>query len=577
MNIQAILTEKFNDAFEKALGQKFDSIIKISNRPQFGDYQANGVMMAAKASKSNPREVAQKIIDNVDLDDICEKLEIAGPGFINIFLKQDFLSVNVEVLQQDPNLAIARNQDQTIVVDYSAPNVAKEMHVGHLRSTVIGDAMVKILEFLGNKVIRANHIGDWGTQFGMLIAHLEDLEKQGISNDELALTDFEAFYRDAKKRYDEDEEFALTARSYVVKLQGGDEKCLTLWKKLVTITMEQNQLNYNRLNVSLTPKDIMGESLYNPMLADVVEKLLEQKVAEIDDGAAIVRLNEFKNKDGEPLGVIIRKRDGGFIYTTTDIAAAKYRYETLKANRAIYFIDSRQSQHLQQAWTIARKGKFVPDEFSLEHFAFGMMLGKDGKPFKTRAGGTVKLSDLLDEAEVRARKLISEKNPDLSTEELETIVDAVAIGSVKYSDLSKNRTTDYIFDWDQMLSFEGNTAPYIQYAYTRIKSIFAKAGLDFETLSGKIIIENDKERALALKLLQFEEILNVVSKDGMINLLCSYLFELATLFSSFYENCPILNQDNEEIKTSRLLLASATAKTLQQGLALLGIKTIEKM
>lgn len=554
--------------------QNVEALVRQSGKPQFGDYQANGIMGAAKKLGCNPREFAQKVLDNLNLDGIVEKLEIAGPGFINIFLNAEWLANNAEQALNSEKLGIQLSQTQTVVVDYSSPNVAKEMHVGHLRSTIIGDGVVRALEFLGNKVIRANHVGDWGTQFGMLIAYLEKMENEHAS--EMELSDLEAFYRAAKEHYDSDAEFAEKARNYVVKLQSGDEYCRTMWQKLVKITMVQNQHNYQRLNVTLTENDVMGESLYNPMLPAIVADLQAQGLAVEDEGALVVYLDEFKNKDGDPMGVIVQKKDGGFLYTTTDIAAAKYRYETLKADRALVFSDTRQSQHMQQAWLITRKAGYVPDSFSLEHHNFGMMLGKDGKPFKTRTGGTVKLADLLDEAVERAEKLIAEKNPNLTACEKQAVVEAVAIGAVKYSDLSKNRTTDYVFDWDNMLSFEGNTAPYMQYAYTRIRSIFSKAGIDPTQLSGKILLNEEKERTLALKLLQFEEAVTTVAKEGTPHVLCQYLYELAGIFSSFYEACPILNAE-ESIKQSRLKLASLTADTLKQGLDLLGIKTVEKM
>ena len=577
MNIQSILSDKIKQAMIAAgADEQCDALIRQSSKPQFGDYQANGIMAAAKKLGLNPREFAQKVLDNADLSDVAEKTEIAGPGFINIFLNPTWLTNNVSAALKDQNLGVSANEKQTIVIDYSSPNVAKEMHVGHLRSTIIGDAVVRTLEFLGHNVIRANHVGDWGTQFGMLIAYLEKMENEHAS--EMELQDLEAFYREAKKHYDEDEAFAEKARNYVVKLQGGDEYCRTMWKKLVDITMQQNQRNYDRLNVTLTEKDVMGESLYNPMLPAIVEDLKKQGLAVEDEGALVVYLDEFKNKEGEAMGVIVQKKDGGFLYTTTDIAAAKYRYETLKADRALVFSDTRQSQHMQQAWLITRKAGYVPDSFSLEHKNFGMMLGKDGKPFKTRTGGTVKLADLLDEAIERATVLINEKNTNLSNEEKTAVIEAVGVGSVKYADLSKNRTTDYVFDWDNMLSFEGNTAPYMQYAYTRIRSIFNKADVNPTALAeAKIQLSDEKERALAIKLLQFEEAVQTVGKEGTPHVLCAYLYELAGVFSSFYEHCPILNAEDENVKLSRLKLASLTEKTLKQGLELLGIKTIEKM
>ncbi|HHF6437128.1 TPA: arginine--tRNA ligase [Haemophilus influenzae] len=577
MNIQSILSDKIKQAMVIAgADQSCDALVRQSGKPQFGDYQANGIMAAAKKLGLNPREFAQKVLDNLQLSDIAEKLEIAGPGFINIFLNPTWLTTEISAALSHKNLGIQATNKQTVVIDYSSPNVAKEMHVGHLRSTIIGDAVARTLEFLGHNVIRANHVGDWGTQFGMLIAYLEKMQNEHAS--EMELQDLEAFYREAKKHYDEDEIFAEKARNYVVKLQGGNEYCRAMWKRLVDITMQQNQHNYDRLNVTLTEKDVMGESLYNPMLPSIVEDLKKQGLAVENDGALVVYLDEFKNKDGDPMGVIVQKKDGGFLYTTTDIAAAKYRYETLKADRALVFSDTRQSQHMQQAWLITRKAGYVPDSFSLEHKNFGMMLGKDGKPFKTRTGGTVKLADLLDEAIERATVLINEKNTNLSNDEKQAVIEAVGIGAVKYADLSKNRTTDYVFDWDNMLSFEGNTAPYMQYAYTRIRSIFNKTDINSTALLAALLtIKDDKERTLAIKLLQFEEAVQTVGKEGTPHVLCAYLYELAGIFSSFYEHCPILNAEDESIKLSRLKLALLTEKTLKQGLTLLGIKTVEKM
>ena len=577
MNIQSILSEKIKQAMLAAgADSQCEALVRQSGKVQFGDYQANGIMPAAKKLGINPREFAQLVLAKAELQDITEKTEISGPGFINIFLKDGWLAENIGNAVKDPKLGIHHQDKQTVVVDYSSPNVAKEMHVGHLRSTIIGDAVVRTLEFLGNHVIRANHVGDWGTQFGMLIAYLEKMENEHAS--EMELCDLEAFYRAAKKHYDEDPIFAEKARNYVVKLQSGDEYCRTRWQKLVKITMQQNQHNYDRLNVTLTEKDVMGESLYNPMLPGIVEDLKKQGLAVEDDGAWVVYLDEFKNKDGGSMGVIVQKKDGGFLYTTTDIAAAKYRYETLKANRALVFSDTRQSQHMQQAWLITRKAGYVPDSFQLEHKNFGMMLGKDGKPFKTRSGDTVKLADLLDEAIERAGVLISQKSTALSDQEKADVIEAVGIGSVKYADLSKNRTTDYVFDWDNMLSFEGNTAPYMQYAYARIRSIFNRSQIALsEVEQAQLSITDEKERALAIKLLQFEEAIQIVAKDGTPHVLCTYLYELAGVFSSFYEHCPILNNEDQQVKLSRLKLALLTERTLKQGLGLLGIKTVEKM
>ena len=577
MNIQALLSEKVSQALIAAgASADCEPQVRQSAKVQFGDYQANGMMAVAKKLGMAPRQLAEQVLSHLDLSGIASKVEIAGPGFINIFLDPAFLAENVSSALKSERLGVAQPQAQTVVVDYSAPNVAKEMHVGHLRSTIIGDAAVRTLEFLGHKVIRANHVGDWGTQFGMLIAYLEKQQQENAG--EMALADLEGFYREAKKHYDEDEAFAERARSYVVKLQGGDEYFREMWRKLVDITMSQNQLTYNRLNVTLTRDDVMGESLYNPMLPGIVADLKAQGLAVESEGATVVFLDEYKNKEGEPMGVIIQKKDGGYLYTTTDIACAKYRYENLHADRVLYYIDSRQHQHLMQAWTIVRKAGYVPDSVPLEHHMFGMMLGKDGKPFKTRAGGTVKLADLLDEALERARRLVAEKNPDMPADELEKLANAVGIGAVKYADLSKNRTTDYIFDWDNMLAFEGNTAPYMQYAYTRVLSVFRKADIDESTLAAApVVITEDREAQLAARLLQFEETLTVVAREGTPHVMCSYLYDLAGLFSGFYEHCPILSAESEETRNSRLKLALLTAKTLKLGLDTLGIETVERM
>ncbi|EAM4941976.1 arginine--tRNA ligase [Salmonella enterica] len=577
MNIQALLSEKVSQAMIAA-GAPADCEpqVRQSAKVQFGDYQANGMMAVAKKLGMAPRQLAEQVLTHLDLSGIASKVEIAGPGFINIFLEPAFLAEQVQQALASERLGVSQPTRQTIVVDYSAPNVAKEMHVGHLRSTIIGDAAVRTLEFLGHHVIRANHVGDWGTQFGMLIAWLEKQQQENAGD--MALADLEGFYRDAKKHYDEDEAFAERARNYVVKLQSGDAYFREMWRKLVDITMTQNQITYDRLNVTLTRDDVMGESLYNPMLPGIVADLKAKGLAVESEGATVVFLDEFKNKEGDPMGVIIQKKDGGYLYTTTDIACAKYRYETLHADRVLYYIDSRQHQHLMQAWTIVRKAGYVQDSVPLEHHMFGMMLGKDGKPFKTRAGGTVKLADLLDEALERARRLVAEKNPDMPADELEKLANAVGIGAVKYADLSKNRTTDYIFDWDNMLAFEGNTAPYMQYAYTRVLSVFRKADIDEQALaSAPVIISEDREAQLAARLLQFEETLTVVAREGTPHVMCAYLYDVAGLFSGFYEHCPILSAENDAVRNSRLKLAQLTAKTLKLGLDTLGIETVERM
>ena len=538
-----------------------------------GDFATNAAMIFAKSFGQKPRELAEAIIANLADDEHIAKVEIAGPGFINFFVNKQFICSELDRMRQDPRLCVPRRpQPKTVVVDYSAPNVAKEMAVHHIRSTVIGDACVRVLEFLGEQVIRANHIGDWGTQFGMLIAYLE--KKENESGQGLNLTDFEAFYREAKICFDEDPDFAQKARSYVVMLQGGDKYCYEMWQKLVKMTMDQNEQLYRRLDVTLTDRDTMGESMYNDMLPGIVEDLVKKGLAVEDDGALVVYLDEYKNKEGQPLGNIVRKRDGGYLYTTTDLACLKYRIEKLHADRILYFTDSRQHQHLESTWKIAKLAGYLPDDVSVEHCPFGMMLGKDGKPFKTRSGGTVKLRELLDEAEKRVALMLDERKSTLDKEAREKVIHNIAIGAIKYADLSKNRITDYTFDWDQMLSFEGNTAPYLQYAYSRICAIFRKTS---ET-PGKIMITNEAEEELCAKLQGFAEAVESVADKSLPNILCSYLYELSGLFMHFYELCPVLKDNvSKEDRESRLALCDLTAKVLKQGLELLGIKVMDQM
>lgn len=578
MNIFQLVQDRFKQALTKIEGAEGAAApMARSNRPEFGEYQFNGAMGLAKKLKSNPREIAAKILDAVELDDLAESLEIAGPGFINVKLKPQWLGEQITAALTDPRLAVEKEPEQTVVVDLSSPNLAKEMHVGHLRSTIIGDSVARVIEFLGHKVIRQNHMGDWGTQFGMLIAHLQDkLLSENVAT--TALSDLEDFYREAKIRFDEEEGFANRAREYVVKLQGGDQECLTLWQQFIDVSIQHSEEVYAKLNVNLKHEDIMGESAYNPMLAGIVADLKEKGIAVEDQGAQVVFLDEMKNKEGEPAVFIIEKSGGGFLYSTTDLAAMKYRSFDLNADRIIIFTDARQALHFKQAEMVGRKGGLLKAETSYEHGPFGMMLGKDGKPFKTRTGGTVKLADLLDEAVERAEKLLSERESNLSADEQKEIARKVGIGAIKYADLSKNRTTDYIFNWETMLSFEGDTAPYLQYAYTRAMSVFRKAEIDVATFNAEVIITEAQEKALAVKLLQFVEAIAGVSANSTPHLLCTYLYELSSLFMTFYEACPMLKDGvAEETKLSRMALSLLVARTLKQGLELLGIETMEKM
>ncbi len=577
MNIRNILSERVCTAMIAAgLPADTNPAITLSNRPQFGDYQANGVMGAAKKLKTNPRALATEVVKHLVLDDIADKIELAGPGFINIHLKEQWLSEQVNHITEDDHLGVTqRTEPQTVVVDYSAPNLAKEMHVGHLRSTIIGDAVVRALEFRGDKVVRQNHMGDWGTQFGMLLAHLSDkLASNEVA--ETALADLENFYREAKVRFDNEEGFADRARAYVVKLQGGDDHCGKLWQQFIDISITHSEDIYQKLNVSLTRDDIMGESAYNHDLSNVIDELMAKNIAVEDQGAKVVFIDEMANKEGEPSVFIVQKSGGGFLYATTDLAACRYRSQTLQADRIIIFTDARQSLHFKQVEIVARKAGLLPESVAYQHCPFGMMMGNDGKPFKTRTGGTIKLAELLDEAVSRARTLITEKNPDYDEASLTEIATKVGIGAVKFADLSKNRTSDYIFNWQTMLSFEGATAPYLQYAYSRIQSIFTKAGK--QTAAQSINIIEAQEKSLALKLLQFEDVIDAVISEGTPNLLCNYLYELASLYMSFYEACPILKPElAPEIKGSRLALSQIIADTLKQGLTILGIDVMERM
>ncbi len=579
MNIRQILNNKVQQAMLAAgIPAECEPHVAPSKKAGFGDYQANGAMGAAKAMKTKPRDLAQTIIDNLDLDGIAEQLEIAGPGFINIHLSPAWLAQQTGSLLGAERLGIAAEVDpQTVVVDYSSPNLAKEMHVGHLRSSIIGDSLVRVLEFQGNQVIRQNHVGDWGTQFGMLIAELEDQMQDGEAA-EFALKDLEGFYRQSKQHFDDDAAFADRAREYVVKLQSGDARILKLWEQFKRISLHHSEEIYEQLNVTLEAEHVRGESFYNDDLPNVVSELKEQGLAVEDQGAQVVFLEELADKEGNPSPVLIQKQGGGYLYATSDLAALRYRADKLKADRVLYFIDFRQSLHMKQVFTLAKKAGFVGQDISLEHHAFGTMMGADGKPFKTRSGGTVKLAELLEEAVERAAALIAAKDPDLDEVERVEVARKVGIGAVKYADLSKTRTNDYIFSWESMLSFEGNTAPYLQYAYTRIQSIFRKAGINADEHSATISIGADQEKALALKLLQFEEMLDQVAREAYPHILCTYLYDLASLYMKFYEACPILKDGiDEATRDSRLGLCQAVARTLDTGLDLLGIETMEKM
>jgi arginyl-tRNA synthetase len=570
------------------------AIVRPATDDRFGDYQANGVMALAKQLKTNPRKLAEQVVEKLNLNDICEPPEVAGPGFINLRLKPSFIAAELLDINKDHlSLGIEKTtKPKNIVVDFSAPNIAKQMHVGHLRSTIIGDCICRMLEFLGHNVIRQNHIGDWGTQFGMLIAYLF-LEKTASRMEKLfgerpddapdIIKNTEQLYREAKKKYDSDSSFAELSREYVVALQKGQEGTLGYWKTIVELSIKECQEIYNQLGITLTPNDIKGESTYNSDLAHVVQELKQAGLAEESDGAVCVFPDGFKNKEGQPLPFIIQKSDGAYLYATTDLAAIHYRVNELKADTIIYVTDSRQKLHFEMLFAVARMAGWVSDDVELSHVMFGSVLGEDGTPLKTRSGENVKLKELLDEAVERAKKVVEEKNPELSPEQKERIAKAVGIGAVKYADYSNNRTSDYVFSFDKMLAMDGNTAPYMQYAYARIKSIERKAQsreVDIETELADVTelnLSDPAELDLAKYLIRYGEAIQAATADYRPNYLTAYLYELAQKFSVFYTNCPVLKAGPDQ-RPTRLLLCDLTARTIKHGLSeLLGIEVVEQM
>ena len=554
-----------------------DPNVITASQPGFGDYQSNGVMSIAKKVATNPRQLASDVAEKItaDANPLIAKVEVAGPGFINIHLSNAALMQRAsEIYSGTRKLIPTANKAEKIVVDYSSPNLAKEMHVGHLRGTIIGDCLARVLERQGHEIIRQNHVGDWGTQFGMLISYMREL-RASQGNLPTELSDLESFYRAAKERFDADPNFADAARSSVVKLQSGDADHLVAWQQFIDESLKHCQELYDKLNVTLSRKDLKAESFYNKDLEGVVKKLEDASLLSISNGARCVFMQEFTGKDGNPLPVIIQKTDGGYLYATTDLAAVQFRSLNLKAERSLYVVDARQSLHFQQVFAVARKAGFASKNISLEHIAYGTMMGSDGRPFKTRSGDTIKLVDLIDEAIRRAHELVSRKNPGLDEATYLEIAEKVGIAAVKYADLSKNRTSDYVFDWSSMLSFEGNTAPYLMYAYARIRSILKKQDSNLNSLQITSVSE-PAERNLLLKIMQLPEVVDIVARDCYPNLLCNYLYELAGFFMRFYESCPILKAD-AQLRDSRLALSALTANTLKLGLDLLGIETLEKM
>lgn len=579
--IKTKLKEGTVAAYGQSMADVDPAIVPASN-PAFGDYQANLAMTLSRQLKEQPRKIAEKIVDNLDLTEFCETPSIAGPGFINLKLKTAYLEDQLNRIRNDERLGVpAAVPAKNVIVDMSSPNIAKEMHVGHLRSTIIGESLARTYEFLGHKVLRINHVGDWGTQFGMLIAELKVEFPEALTRSEaLNLGDLVAFYKQAKKHFDEDAEFQNTARQEVVKLQAGDHDSLRAWKMLCDQSRRAFQEIYDILDV----KNLVerGESFYNPYLAAVPEELMKIGLAVENQGAKCVFLEGFLNEEGNPLPVIVQKQDGGFNYATTDLASVRYRVEQDKAQECIYVVDAGQSAHFSQIFQVARRAGWVPDSVRLEHVPFGVVQGEDGKKLKTRSGDTVRLQDLLDEAVTTARAeleaRLKEEGREESEEFKEEVSRVIGIGAVKYADLSLNRMTNYVFSFKRMLSLQGNTAPYMMYAYVRVQGITRKGGIEFDKLGAdaRIILSDPTELELAKHILKLDETLEAVIQEFLPNRICEYLFELSQKFNQFYEVCPVLNAEEPQ-RTSRLLLCDLTARTLKTGLTLLGIPTIERM
>ena len=566
MKIKSELSKIIENALSNANINADEIVISDATKPEFGDYQYNGVMKLAKILKQNPRQIATNVVEHIDLTGMVAKVEVAGPGFINIWLNNEWLSSETTAILTDDRVGVGRVQKpQKVVVDYSGPNMAKQMHVGHLLSSIIGDTLATLLEFLGEEVIRQNHIGDWGTQFGMLIAHLEELGTDGNTQN---LKDLEVFYKNAKVRFDESEDFANKSRNYVVKIQSGDEHCLKLWQSFIDASLGHCEEVYEQLNVKLIKEDVRAESFYNDQLPQVIDTLKEKGISTNSNGAECVFL------EGNESPIIVQKTDGGFLYATTDLAALTFRAKELKANRICYVVDARQGQHFKQVFTIAKQAEMVGEEVTLEHIGFGTMMDKGGKPFKTRDGGTIKLVDLLNEAVVRAKETIKERESH-SEETLAELAQSIGIGAVKYADLSISRESNYIFNLEKMISFEGNTSLYMQYAYARIQSILRKHNAQ---IRGEIIVGDEIEHRLALMLLKFEDILSKAAKEATPHTITSYLYDLVTVFMKFYELNPILRDDIDDMtKMSRLQLATLTGNVIKKGLEILGIEVVNKI
>ncbi|MDX6344885.1 MAG: arginyl-tRNA synthetase [Trebonia sp.] len=575
---QQVLGARVRDALVAAYGADYGDADPLIRSSQFADLQSNVALPLGKRLGKAPRDVANEIVGHLDVDDVTEPPTVSGPGFINFTLRPRWIADAATGLLADPRLGTPlKSPPKTVIVEYSSPNIAKEMHVGHLRSTIVGDAIARVTEFVGDHVIRDNHVGDWGTPFGMLIEHLVDVGEDSAEAG-LLRTDPNAFYQAARVKFDSDPVFADRARERVVKLQSGDDPAtMQLWQDLVDMSKAYLGDTYARLRVTLTDDDIRGESFYNDMLPGVADDLIAKGLARISDGALCAFPEGFANRDGTPLPVIIRKSDGGYNYSTSDLATVRYRVDKINVDRAIYVVGSDQALHFRMVFAVAREAGWLPADKDFEHAQIGMVQGQDGHRLRTRAGDNVKLGDLLTEGVQRARAILDEVERDDDGLDLGAIAEDVGIGAIKYADLSTARDSAYIFDWDRMISFKGNTGPYLQYATARIRSIFRRAGIDAATPGGPIVVTEPAERELALKLLSFGTVVSQVADTAEPHQLCSYLFEVASLFTSFYEQCPVLKADDEEIRQSRLALCAAVLRVLTTGLGLLGVPLPDRM
>src|SRR5580704_1809248 len=578
---QQVLAQRVRDAIVASFGPEYSDADPLIRPSAFADFQANAALPLAKRVGRPPREVAAELAARLDVTGLCTEPAVSGPGFINLTLRDDWIAAQASAMLGDDRLGLApAAEPQTVVVEYSSPNIAKEMHVGHLRTTIVGDAIARSLEFAGHRVIRDNHVGDWGTQFGMLIEYLRDVGEESAEAGSLR-TDPNAFYQAARRRFDSDPVFADRARKRVVDLQGGDPGTLQLWQELVDLSKDYLHRVYGRLAVTLTDDDIKGESFYNNMLADTVARLEEEGIAVHSDGALCAFPPGFTGREGRPMPVIIRKSDGGYNYSTTDLATIRYRVDKLNCDRAIYVVGSDQALHFQMVFAVAREAGWIPPGVSFEHAQIGLVLGPDGGRLRTRSGDNPQLADLLQEAVDRARGILVELDAAARFDpaELDAVAEAVGIGAVKYADLSTARDSAYIFDWDRMISFRGNTGPYLQYATARIRSIFRRAGADADpALRGsRVAVTAAPERALALRLLDFGAVVTGVGETAEPHRLCAYLFDVASLFTAFYEECPVLKAEPESLRAARLALCALTLSVLSTGLGLLGVPVPDRM